>query len=46
MTGDAILRDRGDLPSGGWINYPKRLVSLVGDQEQTTPDFAARLRGM
>jgi hypothetical protein len=46
MTRDAILRDGGDLSSGGWINYPERLVSLIGDQEQTTSDFAPRLHGI
>jgi hypothetical protein len=46
MTSDAILRDRCDLPACCWSNDPERLISLVGDQEQATPDVVTWLCGI
>jgi hypothetical protein len=42
MAGDAILCDGCDLTASHWINDPERLIPLVGDQEQPTPDFGTR----
>ena len=46
MTGDANFRNRCNLSACYWINDPKRLISVVGDQEQVTTDFAVWLCGI